>query len=541
MVRSALFGVKRIFFDRIFERSYWTWRRHPTIIVPSMLGTALSVIEQSIVTTGLIVFLGTLAMNGTLSGLLTQLSSRGLTLSLLQNSSYSSLLIPIAVISTIVVLLTAILGGGFVYSSEYGVYLEAWNKDKATIGSIVEHGSRNWKRMAWTLLLSNLITWGPLAAVFLALLASALNANSLAGLVGFAVSSNLIYPALAASLVIALFTVYSYPAVVIDNVSGLQAIRNSFRAAGRNLTATFSYSVVRVLFQSFLVLVVLTAGFIGLPLSSFGAAILSFLLTPILHSTKTMIYYYSKPEVQEMPFELSNPIWQDISRQLPRAAWRKIKAGLAEAGRFVIGPRNLPFHILSILAFVLGVSIGNYVSVNGVKNYLISIGYVPGQGNKSVVFPQVIPPVLGADIFLNNWLVSIATGLAGIGFGAPSFATILFNGFILGLLVPLSTLTMLLAAILPHGFIEIPSFILAGSIGIKLGYAGLRRFTGAERVADDPMSDVGIGSADSDGYLSRTLRQTVYVVVGLAPLFLIAGLIEADITPIIMRLFGWTF
>src|SRR5881296_216730 len=130
---------------------------------------------------------------------------------------------------------------------------------------------------------------------------------------------------------------------------------------------------------------------------------------------------------------------------------------------------------------------------------------------------------------------------AGIGFGAPSFATILFNGFILGLLVPLSTLTMLLAAILPHGFIEIPSFILAGSIGIKLGYAGLRRFTGAERVADDPVSDVGIGSADSDGYLSRTLRQTVYVVVGLAPLFLIAGLIEADITPIIMRLFGWTF
>src|SRR5207249_1434643 len=151
----------------------------------------------------------------------------------------------IAVISTIVVLLTAILGGGFVYSSEYGVYLEAWNKDKATIGSIVEHESRNWKRMAWTLLLSNLITWGPLAAVFLALLASALNANSLAGLVGFAVSSNLIYPALAASLVIALFTVYSYPAVVIDNVSGLQAISSSFSAAGRNLTANFSYSGTR--------------------------------------------------------------------------------------------------------------------------------------------------------------------------------------------------------------------------------------------------------------------------------------------------------
>jgi uncharacterized membrane protein SpoIIM required for sporulation len=33
----------------------------------------------------------------------------------------------------------------------------------------------------------------------------------------------------------------------------------------------------------------------------------------------------------------------------------------------------------------------------------------------------------------------------------------------------------------------------------------------------------------------------VYVVVGLAPLFFVAGLIEADVTPWIMRMFGWTF
>jgi len=37
------------------------------------------------------------------------------------------------------------------------------------------------------------------------------------------------------------------------------------------------------------------------------------------------------------------------------------------------------------------------------------------------------------------------------------------------------------------------------------------------------------------------MRLAVYVVVGLAPLFFIAGLIEADITPFIMRMFGWTF
>jgi uncharacterized membrane protein SpoIIM required for sporulation len=538
MARNPTFGLKRIFLDRIFERSYWTWRNHPTIIVPSMLGTAITLIEQSILTTALIVFFGALAVSGTLSAFMSQLASTGVTLALLGNPSYLPLLVTIIVISIIVYLLTAILGGGFVNSSEYGIYLDAWNKNKATIGAIVEHGSRNWRRMAWTLVLSNLITWGPLAAAISGLIVSSLNANSLAGLIGLAASSYLLYFAAGTSLVLAIFTVYSYPAVVIDNVSGLQAIKKSFKAASHNLGTTVSYCIIRVLFQLFLViLVVYLGGLILLPLASFSAAIFSLLLTPILHSTKTMIYYYSKPDVPEMPFELSTPIWQDVWRGLPRTVWLKIKAGLVEARKFVLELRNLPFHLLSILAFILGVFFGNYVSVNGLKSYLLSIGYVPGQGNTSVVFPQVIPPVEGADIFLNNWLVSISTGLAGIGFGAPSFATILFNGFVLGILVPLTTLTMLLAAILPHGIIEIPSFIVAGSIGLKLGYAGLRKLMGAEDTSFEEPDGASVG----EGYLSRTLRQTVYVVVGLAPLFLIAGLIEADITPIIMRMFGWTF
>jgi len=543
MVQSPLRGAKRIFFDRIFERSYWTWRKHPAIIVPSMLGSAITVIEQSIFTTGAIIFVSVLATEGTLSAFLTQISSGGFTPSLLLNllfsSSYTPILIPILGVAVVAYLLTAILGGGFVYSSEYGIYLDAWNNDKATVGSLVRHGSARWRAMAWTLFLSNLITWAPFVITFSVFIASALNSASVAGLVGLVASSILLDFALIASLIIAIFTVYSYPAVVIDNVSGLQAIKNSFGAASHNFGATLSYSIVRVLLLILLTVVVIPlTSAIGLPLSSVIAAILSLFLTPILHSTKTMIYYYSKPNVSEMPFELSDQIWRDISRRLPRAAWMKIKAGLVEVGRFTIGPRNLPFHLLSFLAFGLGVFLGDYVSISGVKSYLLSIGYVSGRGNPNVIFPQVLPPVLGADIFLNNWLVSIATGLAGIGFGAPSLATILFNGFILGILVPLSTLTMLLAAILPHGVIEIPSLILAGSMGMKLGYAALRRLFGGNPAKH---SDAETLSVSSDDYLSRTLRQTVYVVVGLAPLFLIAGLIEADVTPIIMRMFGWTF
>ena len=536
MAGTRLLGLKRVFFDSIFERSYWTWRKHPLIIVPSMLGTAISVIEQSIITLGLVILLTSLAMRGLLSGFLAQLQS-GAGLSLLQNASYAPLLIPIVVFSVIGVILTAILGAGFVYSSEYGIYLDAWNSDRISMGSIIENGTRRWKAMAWTFLLSNLITWWPFLVGFLLFLFSAANASSVAGFVALAASSAVIYLGLGISLFLSLFTVYSYPAVVVDKVSGLQAVRKSFGIVGRNLSVTLSYSLVRILFQLLLTLVVLLAGNVGLPLSSLSAAILSFLLTPVLHSTKTMIYYYARPEVPEMSFELSSPIWYDITKRLPRAVWLKIRAGLSEAARFAAGPRNLPFHLLSILAFVIGILLGDYVSVNGIKGYLVSAGYVPGQGNP--LLNQVFGPSLGADIFLNNWLVSIATGLAGLGFGAPSFLTIMFNGFILGVLVPLSTLTMLLAAILPHGIIEIPSFILAGSMGIKLGYAALRRTLSGQN--GEIGSEGGTTSSGSDDYLSRTLRQTVYVVVGLAPLFLIAGLIEADVTPIIMRMFGWTF
>jgi len=196
----------------------------------------------------------------------------------------------------------------------------------------------------------------------------------------------------------------------------------------------------------------------------------------------------------------------------------------------VIGPRNLPFHATSLAAFVIGIYLGYNASVSGVGSSLLSLGAQPGHGNPDFRQFSAATPVLGLAIFLNNWFVSFATALSGLGFAAPSFLSILFTGFTLGVLVgpQLSpSLTMFLAAILPHGIIEIPAFVLSGSVGMRLGYAAWKA-----RFRRGP---------ENDEYLSKTLRLAVYVVVGLAPLFFIAGLIEADVTPWIMRMFGWTF
>jgi len=528
--RNALLGLKRILFDRIFERSFWTWRRHPAIIIPTMLGSALQVILQSIVTLVLMLLLTGWALSGSLSRVLTVYDNSGLP-GVLQDPTFSFTIIPVVVVMLVALVIVAIIGAGYVYSSEYGMYVDAWSKDSVPVKSVLENGSRRWRAMAWTLFLSNLITWGPAAIGFALIIASASSINGVAGLIAFFTVVSALQPLIVASLILAVFTVYSYPAVVVDNVSGLKAIRQSFRVASHNLGITLTYSLVRIIFQGLLLLVVFFAGTIGLPLTSLITVILSFLLTPILHLTKTMIYYYAGPSVPEMPFQLSEPIWQDVFRRLPRAAWLKIKTGLSEGFRFVIGPRNLPFHVLSTLAFALGIYMGYYVSVNGVASFFLSSGYRPGHGNSLLGnLPVPALPVLGIDIFLNNWLVSIATALSGLGFSAPSFITIMFNGFILGVILApqLSpSLTMFLAAILPHGIIEIPSFVLSGSVGIRLGYAAWKA-----RFQRGP---------ENSEYFSKTLRLAVYVVVGLAPLFFIAGLIEADITPWIMRMFGWTF
>jgi uncharacterized membrane protein SpoIIM required for sporulation len=92
--------------------------------------------------------------------------------------------------------------------------------------------------------------------------------------------------------------------------------------------------------------------------------------------------------------------------------------------------------------------------------------------------------------------------------------------------------TMFVAAIFPHGSIELPSFIIAGSTGVKLGVAFLRAHGFSTKNKE--------GAPDSDiERFHEVARETIYVLVGLAVLFLIAGFIEGNITPIIMRAAGW--
>src|SRR2546427_7411471 len=352
MSRNSLLGLKRIFFDRIFLRSYWTWRKHPAIIVPSMLQSGLSLILQSVITLAVMLLLISEPADTQLARLFAaMISSRsGGLLGVLLNPAFWFTNIPLSTGVVVALILVALLGGGWVYSSEYGIYLEAWNSESVPISSVVSNGSRRWMSMAWTLLLSNLVTWGPAAIGLGLIVASIANINSAAGVVGLLAGSYAFLPLFFASLILSVFTVYSYPAVVVDGASGMGAIRRSFRVASHNLGLTLTYSIVRLIFQGVLVVLVYLASGLGVTLVvPFVTVTLSFVLTPMLHLTKSMIYFHAGQSVAEMPFQISSPVWNNVFRKLPRAVWLKIRAGLGEGLRFVVGPQNLPFHVASLV------------------------------------------------------------------------------------------------------------------------------------------------------------------------------------------------
>ena len=174
---------------------------------------------------------------------------------------------------------------------------------------------------------------------------------------------------------------------------------------------------------------------------------------------------------------------------------------------------------------MIGISVGAYLATHGLDQAILSLGYAPGNINPTLLGD--IPLSAGFDIFLHNWQTSLATALSGMWLVAPSLLALAFNGMILGAVYYLTpNFTMFAAAIFPHGSIEIPSFVLAGSAGIRMGVAFIK--------------SLGKG-ADSPEQIrfQEVSRQTIYVVIGLAVLFFIAGVIEGNITPVIMRMYGW--
>ncbi|MGA2889755.1 MAG: stage II sporulation protein M [Terracidiphilus sp.] len=134
---------------------------------------------------------------------------------------------------------------------------------------------------------------------------------------------------------------------------------------------------------------------------------------------------------------------------------------------------------------------------------------------KSVVS---VAPMASSAIMTNNLTVSFMTFASGILFGLGTLWNLYINGMMLGVIgAACRHYDMSLALwsfVAPHGALELPSILIAGGAGFRLGHAML--FPGALRWKES---------------VARGGIEATRLVSGIIPLLVIAGTLEGFFSP----------
>ncbi|MDP7470166.1 MAG: stage II sporulation protein M [Dehalococcoidia bacterium] len=125
-------------------------------------------------------------------------------------------------------------------------------------------------------------------------------------------------------------------------------------------------------------------------------------------------------------------------------------------------------------------------------------------------------------IFLNNVVKAGAAVILGFVLGIPTAIFLMTNGIVAGLVIYQVMaewgLGYTLAGLAPHGMVEIPALLLAGSLGLEVGGEVLRWLR--RRPSN----------------VRRRLRRVIRpYLVYIAPALAVAAVIEVFITPLLLR------
>jgi uncharacterized membrane protein SpoIIM required for sporulation len=129
-----------------------------------------------------------------------------------------------------------------------------------------------------------------------------------------------------------------------------------------------------------------------------------------------------------------------------------------------------------------------------------------------------VRPGMATLIFTNNIQVSFLAFAGGVLFGLGTAFVLVSNGLSLGAVLGAAQFygvaPLLWSFVSPHGYLELTCIVIAGAAGLMLGNALLRPGLQLRREA-----------------LARAARRAVELVVGTAPVLVVAGLIEGFISP----------
>ncbi len=188
--------------------------------------------------------------------------------------------------------------------------------------------------------------------------------------------------------------------------------------------------------------------------------------------------------------------------------------------------RTRRFHLASLLLLMLGIACGSLIAVQRPEGTYALFG--PGEFRLPGASPEQLQVWLehGRDIgggqkfafasFLltHNTKVGFTAFAGGIVGGVPTVFLMIFNGAMLGAFLAVHVqqglATEVSAWILPHGITELGAVVLCGGAGLMLGMAVIRPGLRTRRQA-----------------LAQTGREAIALLLGVIPMFVMAGLIES--------------
>lgn len=129
-----------------------------------------------------------------------------------------------------------------------------------------------------------------------------------------------------------------------------------------------------------------------------------------------------------------------------------------------------------------------------------------------------IKPLASSEIMTNNMTVSFTSYATGITAGLGTIYMMFFNGLLMGVIGTACSLSgmslSLWSFVAPHGALELPAIFLAGGAGFK--------------IADGLLFPGMLPRKDS---LMLAGREATTLVLGTVPILIIAGTIEAFVSP----------
>ena len=140
------------------------------------------------------------------------------------------------------------------------------------------------------------------------------------------------------------------------------------------------------------------------------------------------------------------------------------------------------------------------------------------QGQMWTDIPEGVRPAASTFLMTHNIQVTILAFAGGVAAGAGTLYVLLSNGLMLGAVIGAcqahGLALPLLSFISPHGYLELSAVVIAGAAGLRLGYPLLVPGLCPRRAA-----------------LAEGARVAVQLLLGAAPLLVLAGLLEAFVSP----------